>query len=92
MSVIFAHVHVCVCVHVNLCVVCVCPCILSVTVYHVCACVCVCVLPHVYNVVCYASVQSMCTFRGADGDTMYIQWSNGPIQWGYNACTMDFLW
>ena len=74
-------VHVFVCVSVSPCVcisvvcvsvscvgvhVCVCMCLC------VCACVCACVLPHVC-VLCNASMQCMCTFRGPDGDTMYVQ-------------------
>ena len=67
-----------------------------------CACDCVCLcasaLPHVYSGVCYASVQYMCTFRGPDGDKMYIQRSNPmriqymhkhSILLGHNGYTRD---
>ena len=75
--------------------VCLCACV-SVRVYHVCACVSVCA--HAYSGVCYASVQYMCTCRGPDGDTLYIQWSNpmgmqcmrkGLILWCHNVGTKD---
>ena len=69
----------CLCVFV-MCV-CLCMCI-CVSVYVVCVFVCVCVFCHIRTVVCYASVQCICTFRGPDGDTKYVQRFN---LWEQNA-------
>ena len=89
----------CVCLCISVCACRVCVCVRAcLCVYVVCVPVFVSVCAHAYSGVCYASVQYMCTCRGPDGDTLYIQWSNpigmqcmrkGLILWGHNVGTKD---
>ena len=67
-----------VCESVYLCVWRVCKSV-CLSVCHECACVCmcVCVATCIQRCVCYASVQCMCTFRGSDGNAMYVHVQRG---------------
>ena len=63
---------------------------MCVCVYMLCVCVyvmCVCMCCHMYTVVC---VMQLCNICEHLEDQMGTQCTyNGPILWGYNACTKD---